>query len=118
MRAKNLLYAGQRVLVDASFKEERRRLAFVDAARDWGVPVRLFVCTSPAGEVRERLAARAGDPSDADWTIYEHVRDTWEPPGTHDAALCEEIDTSGTPAQSLEKALAALGRARLFPRTR
>lgn len=112
-RAKELLFSGARVLVDASFKEERRRLAFVDAARAWGVPVRLLVCTSRGELVKQRLAARTKDPSDADWTIYEHVQRTWEPFGARTATLHDEVDTSGTPAESLEHALAALRAAEL-----
>ncbi len=108
VRARELLFGGGRVLVDASFKEERRRLAFVDAARDWGVPVRILECVSPADLVRTRLARRARDPSDADWTIYEHVRATWEPYGPRTEELHDTIDTSGAPADTLGNALQAL----------
>jgi hypothetical protein len=107
-RAKQLLFSGARVLVDASFKEERRRLAFVDAARDWGVPVRILECVSPPALVQNRLARRTRDPSDADWTIYEHVRATWEPHGSRTAELHDTIDTSSSPADSLANALTAL----------
>lgn len=112
-RAKELLFLGSRVLVDASFKEERRREAFVDAAREWGVPVRLLVCTSQGTLVKQRLAARTKDPSDADWTIYEHVQRTWEPFGARTGAVYDEVDTSGTPAESLAHALSALRAAEL-----
>ena len=112
-RAKELLFSGKRVLVDASFKDEGRRLAFVDAARDWGVPVRMLLCTSPAGEVRERLEKRAGDASDADWAIHEHVRRTWEPAGARTAPILREIDTRGTREQSLAQALGVLKSSRL-----
>jgi len=107
-RARQLLFGGGRVLVDASFKEERRRLAFVDAARDWGVPVRILECVSAAGLVRERLTQRRNDPSDADWRIYEHVRSTWDDFGLRTRAVHTRIDTSGTPEQSLALAVAAL----------
>jgi hypothetical protein len=116
-RAKQLLYGGARVLVDASFKEERRRLAFVDAARDWGVPVRILECVSPADLVQTRLARRTRDPSDADWTIYEHVRATWEPHGARSGELHDTIDTSCSPAESLANALTALSACGLAERT-
>lgn len=112
-RAKTLLFGGGRVLVDASFKEERRRQAFIDAARDWGVPVRFIECTSAPELVRERLAQRKDDPSDADWRIYEHVRKTWENSSARTSALHTPVDTSGTPEHSLAQALAALGAAGL-----
>ncbi len=107
-RARESLFRGGRVLIDASFKEERRRLAFVDVARDWGVPVRILECVSPPNLVRKRLARRTKDPSDADWSIYEHVRATWEPFGPRTDELHDTIDTSGSPAESTANALAAL----------
>ena len=107
-RARESLFRGCRVLIDASFKEERRRLAFVDVARDWGVPVRILECVSPPNLVRKRLARRTKDPSDADWSIYEHVRATWEPFGPRTDELHDTIDTSGSPAESTANALAAL----------
>ncbi len=113
VRAKELLFGGGRVLVDASFKEERRRQSFIDAARDWGVPVRFIECTSAPELVRERLAQRKDDPSDADWRIYEHVRATWEALSPRTSALHAQVDTSGTPEQSLAQAVAALRAARL-----
>ncbi|MBL8859942.1 MAG: AAA family ATPase [Planctomycetes bacterium] len=107
-RAKELLFSGRRVLVDASFKEDARRLAFVDAAREWGVPVRILECTSAPELVKDRLAHRTGDPSDADWKIYEHVRATWDEFSARTAAVHERIDTSGSPEESLDQALRVL----------
>ncbi|MEZ6014615.1 MAG: AAA family ATPase [Planctomycetota bacterium] len=112
-RAQALLFAGRRVLVDASFKEERRRLQFVDAARDWGVPVVFLECTAPPDVVRARLAGRVGDSSDADWGIYEHVQRTWEALGPRTRSVHCEVDTSGTREESLARGRAALERAGL-----
>jgi hypothetical protein len=107
-RAQLLLFAGRRVVVDASFKEERRRVAFVEIARKWGVPIRILSCDAPALIVRRRLDARTGDPSDADFRVYEHMRATWEPYAHQTAALVDHVDTSGTRAQALGEALARL----------
>lgn len=112
-RAKELLFGGGRVLVDASFKEERRRLAFVEASRDWGVPVRILECVSADPLVRERLANRREDPSDADWRIYEHVRATWDEFGERTRPLHTRIDTSGPVEASLAQAVASLRAAQL-----
>ena len=38
--AEEALFEGRRVVVDATFQEESKRRAFLDAARAWGVPVR------------------------------------------------------------------------------
>jgi len=112
-RAKNLLFAGRRVLVDASFKEERRRLEFLDAARDWGVPAFFLECTSSPDLVRGRLESRTRDPSDADWGIYQHVQRTWEALRPRTQAVHATVDTSGPRPESLQKALAALAGAGL-----
>jgi hypothetical protein len=101
-RAREHLFAGRRVLVD-----ER------DAARDWGVPVQFLECTTRPELIRARLEGRTGDPSDADWGIYEHARRTWEPLGPRARRLHSEVDTSGTREDSLAHALAALERAGL-----
>jgi len=107
-RARELLFAGRRVLVDASFKEEGRRRIFIDAARDWGVPVFFVECTARPEIVRERLEGRVGDPSDADWSIYEHVRRTWEALGPRSQSIHAAVDTSSTREESLASALASL----------
>ncbi|MBX7080256.1 MAG: AAA family ATPase [Nannocystaceae bacterium] len=107
-RAAAELGRGGRVVVDASFKEEGRRRAFVDLARGLGIPVRLLTCEAPTAAVRQRLAARHDDASDADWGIYEHVRATWEPLSGRCAAIAHAIDTSDAPQASLAAALRAL----------
>jgi len=89
-RAEELLFAGQRVLVDANFRVEAQRQAFLDAGRRWGVPALLCVCQADATVIQQRLAARRGDVSDADWQVYQQVAQEWEPP-----QAAHVIDTSG-----------------------
>ena len=105
-RAGAILARGGRALVDASFKEEHRRLELVELARRMGARVRILVCSASAEVVRVRLAERGDDPSDADWTIYEHARRTWEPFGATTRELIGAIDTEGphdvTVAHALE----------------
>jgi hypothetical protein len=115
-RAQRVLAAGGRALVDASFKEEQRRRDFVALARRMGVPVRILCCRAPAEVVRERLENRGGDPSDADWTVYEHARRTWDPFVGTTLEVVTTIDTAGSPADTLDAALEDLrGRGLLGP---
>lgn len=111
-RAGDVCKAGGRALVDATFVDGRRRRAFVEAAIEWGVPVLLLVVTAPSELIRERLAARGDDPSDADWGVYEALRAKWSP---IDPLLCptRQIDAAATPGQMLDEALRALTDARL-----
>jgi len=107
-RAERILAAGGRALVDASFKEQPRRREFVALARRMGVPVRILCCRAPAEVVRERLENRGGDPSDADWTVYEHALRTWDPFVGTTLEAVTTIDTAGSPADTLDAALEEL----------
>ncbi|MCS7047117.1 MAG: AAA family ATPase [Gemmataceae bacterium] len=87
-RAQSALLEGGRVVVDASFRHERHRRAFLEAAGALCVPAALVLCEVDPDTARRRLAARQGDASDADWTIYQQLARTWEPlePDTRAAA--------------------------------
>jgi aminoglycoside phosphotransferase family enzyme/predicted kinase len=104
-RAEQLLFAGERVLVDATFREEGRRQTFLSTAVRWGVPVMLLVCRTGPETVRKRLAQRRGDVSDADWSVYLHLAETWEPIGPATRAAVHEISTEGESAQAVSQAL-------------
>jgi aminoglycoside phosphotransferase family enzyme/predicted kinase len=78
-RAEGLLSDGRRVIVDATFREDARRGAFLELARRLCVPAVVFVCTAGEETVRARLTARTGDASDADWDVYRQAAGTWEP---------------------------------------
>lgn len=82
----SLLFQGSRVVVEGSFRTERHRRVFLEAARGLGVPALLVLCEADRVTVRGRLRARAreasdGEPSDADWGIYEEMERRWEPVG-------------------------------------
>ena len=111
-RAEDVCSAGGRALVDATFVDGRRRAAFVEAAISWGVPVILLVVHAPPELIRQRLAARTGDPSDADWGVYEALRAKWSPV---DPMLCRSsrIDASGNPRDMLNEGIRALVNAKL-----
>jgi aminoglycoside phosphotransferase family enzyme/predicted kinase len=111
-RAADVCRAGGRALVDATFVESHRREKFVEAAIAWGVPVILLVVHAPPELIRERLAFRMGDPSDADWSVYEALRAKWSPV---DPMLCRSsrIDASGSPRDMLNEAIRALANAKL-----
>ncbi len=111
-RAADICKAGGRAIVDATFIDAERRREFVEAAIEWGVPAYLLITEAPAELIRERLAARTGDPSDADWTVYQAAAARWAPP---DPRLCRftRIDARRRPHELLSQALRALGNAGL-----
>jgi aminoglycoside phosphotransferase family enzyme/predicted kinase len=108
LRAKTALFDGKRVIVDASFASESLRTRFIEAGRALSVPVIWFVCQASPEQVRERLAQRRGDVSDASFAIYERARGSWEPPRPGSAAALVEIDTEHGAATALSRALSAL----------
>jgi aminoglycoside phosphotransferase family enzyme/predicted kinase len=110
-RAAALVFEGKRVIVDATFREDRRRVAFLTAAKDLGVPGLLLVCEAPPEAVRQRLAARTGDASDANWAVYRKLAAGWEVPGPAVGRRTSAIDTTDTAAaaEAARQALIAAG---------
>jgi predicted kinase len=105
-RAEALLFEGKRVVVDATFRDEIRRRAFLEAAARWAVPALLLVSKADAEVAKRRLLQRTADASDADWQVSLQM--VWEPPGSKTRVALREIDTSGTTEQALEVALTEL----------
>jgi uncharacterized protein len=103
-----LLFEGGRILVDASFRREADRRTFLDLADRLGVPAMFLLCRADPSIVRSRLAARRGDPSDADWAIYQEAAARWEEPGPGTRLATRQIDTSEDRGRSLSQAAGAL----------
>jgi uncharacterized protein len=103
-RARSLLFDGSRVVVEASFRTERSRAAFLGAAHALGVPALLLLCEADRDVLRRRLAARAAagsvdDPSDADWAVYEEMERRWEELGPGTALMAHHIRGDRSPAE-------------------
>jgi aminoglycoside phosphotransferase family enzyme/predicted kinase len=100
------LFEGKRVVVDSSFGKESHRRAFLELARRLAVPAVFFVCQADAEVIRARLAARKGDASDADWSVYVAAANRWEPPT--DATAIHILDTGGAKDAVIDAAIALL----------
>jgi aminoglycoside phosphotransferase family enzyme/predicted kinase len=114
-RAGQLLFDGQRVIVDATFREERQRQAFLDGAVRWGVPAAMLLCEAEPATVRRRLATRQGDASDADWSVYAQAVARWEEVSARTRPALHRISTEGNGEQTHARALAALRQSGLYP---
>ncbi|WP_169976270.1 bifunctional aminoglycoside phosphotransferase/ATP-binding protein [Tautonia rosea] len=80
-RAEAKVFEGKRVVVDASFAREEYRLPFLKSARLLGVPgVFLELRASSMEVIRDRLARRTGDASDAGPEVGEQAFRSWEEP--------------------------------------
>jgi len=107
-RAEAMLRDGRRVIVDASFREQPRRAAFFNLAARLCVPAVLLECQAPADVIRERLATRQGDASDADWSIYEAASRAWQPAAADPAKRQHVVPSGGTREATTLLALAVL----------
>jgi aminoglycoside phosphotransferase family enzyme/predicted kinase len=112
-RVGELLFEGKRVLVDASFREERCRRAFLEAATGWGVPGVFLLCRAEPDVVKGRLDARRGGVSDADWAVYREAARRWEEVGRPVQPFLREVPSGGSRGQTLRLALAVLRELRL-----
>lgn len=101
---------GERVIVDASFREEERRAEFLRAADALRVPGVVLLLEAPETRVRQRLVTRPRGPSDADPITYEAIRERWRPPTAETAGRTRVVHTGQTIAWSLEQSLDHLSR--------
>jgi len=113
-RAEMLLFEGKRVVVDASFGEEKRRRAFLEAAARLGVPALFMLCRADPEVVQQRLDRRKGDASDADRSVYQKAADCWEEIGPLSQPVLRAIPTIGTQNEALSRALVILREAGLL----
>jgi aminoglycoside phosphotransferase family enzyme/predicted kinase len=107
-RAGDRLFDGQRVIVDANFREEKQRAAFFNLAQRMGVPVVFLHCQCESDFVRQRLQARRCDVSDADWKVYQLLVGKWQQFAAESLRFLKEIDTSKGEQQVLTQALTVL----------
>lgn len=89
------LLAGRRVVVDANFRDDPARRPFRDLATRLVVPPLFVVCQARPDVVRDRLAARRGDASDADWAVYRWAAERWQDPDPDLAAITCHVSTDG-----------------------
>jgi predicted kinase len=95
-RAAGLLADGESVVLDATFRGQSRRDRVAGVAEANDAAFRFVHVTCADGVVRERIATREGDASDADVTVYEQLK------GEFEAVKRDHvrIDNSGTLAET------------------
>ena len=101
-QARQHLQHGQRVIVDATLSTEQHRLAFLNLAADFAVPHVGLLCHAAPEVVRERLAQRKNDASDADWDIYQKAALNWEPFGNVTQPYWSTIETAKPLSEQIE----------------
>jgi predicted kinase len=91
-RAAETLDAGTSVVLDATFVNRENRGRARGVADRAEVAFELVHVTCEEAVVRERIAAREGDASDADFDVYLHKRENFDPFETEPVT----IDNSGS----------------------
>jgi hypothetical protein len=79
------LREGWPVILDAAFLKRAERDAARECARTAKAPFRILHCEAPDGLLRERLANRRGDASEANERVLDALRDSAEPLGADEA---------------------------------
>jgi hypothetical protein len=95
-RAREGLQGGRSVILDASFKKQKDRLAAFALAGEMNADFLLIECTCEEGIVRERLAQRARkefEPSDGRWEIFQEQKKDFEKIEGMDSRLFLALDT-------------------------
>src|SRR5262249_53107413 len=107
-RAESLLFEGRRVVVDATFGQERKRRTFLEAAARLAVPATLLLGQAAPEVVQRRLEGRLSDASDADWSVYQKLAERWEKAGPLTVECLWVVPTGGSPEETLERGLGRL----------
>ena len=113
-RAHRMLLKGKRVIVDATFQHEQDRQNFLQMAIDCGARAAWLECVASPEITRQRIEARQGDASDADWSVYQLVRSRWQAPSAMTARYHEQVNTTLFADAAAEEASGILRRLRLM----
>jgi hypothetical protein len=113
--------AGYTAIVDAAFLKRSQRAGLVKVASSLGVPVTAIDAHAPVSVLRERIAHRAGDPSEATLEVLERQLITAEPIESSEGLQVIAVDTSAADAadaaRTVAERLAALALAPPIERT-
>ncbi len=95
--ARATLDAGWSIIVDAAFLDRERRETFLQLGLDAGARPALLHCEAPPGVLRERVAQRRGDPSDAGTAVLEAQLARHDTPGPLETRYRIPVDTRDDP---------------------
>ncbi|MBE9559725.1 MAG: AAA family ATPase [Proteobacteria bacterium] len=88
------IQAGYSVVVDAAFLKHEQRELFRQLAQRLEVPFVILEITAPAELLRQRIAQRKNDVSDADLAVLEHQLSNWQPLHEEEFSTAVRVDTS------------------------
>lgn len=110
-RSEEALAKNRSIVVDATFRRKKDRLAFRSAAARLGARFLLLFMACPEDVAQQRLQARAGhqgEISDGRWELYHQQRTDFEDPVPHEEDFIF-IATSRPISDTIETILAGMG---------
>ena len=103
-RAREALSEGQVVVVDSTFYKESLRAPFQALARDCGVEYHWVEIQASEPTLRDRLSRPRPD-SEADFAVYESIRDQFEPLPAHRLLVNTDEKSPDEAAQMIQQSL-------------
>eukprot|EP00644_Phytophthora_capsici_P009092 jgi/Phyca11/526037/estExt2_fgenesh1_pm.C_PHYCAscaffold_60122 len=98
------LRKGQRVVVDATFRDPFQRQRFIAAARAEGALFAVIMCECDREITKGRLLARKNDISNATWEVYEQMESEWNFPERETMVECDVVNTEKEKKLTLRRA--------------
>ncbi|ETM46379.1 hypothetical protein L914_08710 [Phytophthora nicotianae] len=98
------LRKGDRVVVDATFRDLDQRQRFITTARVEGALFAFIMCECDREIIKGRMLARKNDISDATWEVYEHMETTWSYPERDTLTECTVVNTEKEKELTLRRA--------------
>ncbi|KAG6617593.1 aminoglycoside phosphotransferase [Phytophthora cinnamomi] len=98
------LRKGERVVIDATFRDPVQRQRFIGAARTEGALFAIIMCECDREIIKGRMLARKNDISDATWGVYEFMEKTWHFPERDTMAECSVVNTEKEKELTLRRA--------------
>lgn len=108
------LREGERVVVDATFRDPAQRQSFIAAAHREGALFAFILCECDREIVKGRLLARKNDVSDATWAVFEKMESAWSVPELGAMAECAVVNTEKEKELTLRRAQVVLRKLELL----
>ncbi|TMW61541.1 hypothetical protein Poli38472_012732 [Pythium oligandrum] len=105
---------GERVVVDATFRDPLQRQRFIATAREEGALFAFVFCECDREIIKGRMLARKNDISDATWEVYEVMEAKWNIEDVVDMEECFVVNTEKEKELTLRRTNAFLRKVRLL----
>lgn len=90
-----IIKSGYSVIVDAAFLKQEQREPFQKLAEQLKTPYIIIEIAAPTEILRQRIAQRKNDVSDADLAVLEHQLSNWQPLQAGEKKVAIPVDTTG-----------------------